>query len=161
LVNEWPTRRYENASAILPATFVVTVTTIPAAADVGLSIAYASWTEAWGSTLQLLLNVLVLITVGALALPQRAGGECAPQLRLHGCGRPQRRDLPAVRCRRARHHDAQQGQQGAPQGGRAGTARRSGERVGQQSRLRQYQRHRHEPEADGEDQVAPGDPGVT
>jgi uncharacterized hydrophobic protein (TIGR00271 family) len=46
----------------------ISVTTIPAAADVGLSIAYASWTEAWGSTLQLLLNVVVLITVGALAL---------------------------------------------------------------------------------------------
>jgi uncharacterized membrane protein len=46
----------------------ISVTTIPAAADVALSIAYASWTEAWGSALQLLLNVVVLITVGALAL---------------------------------------------------------------------------------------------
>ena len=46
----------------------ISVTTIPAAADVGLSVAYASWTEAWGSALQLLLNVVVLITVGALAL---------------------------------------------------------------------------------------------
>ena len=35
----------------------ISVTTVPAAADTGLSIAYASWTEAWGSALQLLLNV--------------------------------------------------------------------------------------------------------
>jgi len=46
----------------------ISVTTIPAAADVGLSVAYASWTEAWGSAVQLLLNVVVLITMGALAL---------------------------------------------------------------------------------------------
>ncbi|HEX9543016.1 MAG TPA: DUF389 domain-containing protein [Streptosporangiaceae bacterium] len=46
----------------------ISVTTIPAAADVALSIAYASWTEAWGSAVQLLLNVVVLITVGALVL---------------------------------------------------------------------------------------------
>ncbi len=46
----------------------ISVTTIPAAADIGLSTAYASWTEAWGSTLQLLLNVAVLITIGALGL---------------------------------------------------------------------------------------------
>lgn len=46
----------------------ISVTTIPAAADMGLSTAYANWTEAWGSTLQLLLNVAVLITIGALGL---------------------------------------------------------------------------------------------
>ena len=46
----------------------ISVTTIPAAADTGLSTAYASWTEAWGSTLQLLLNVTVLIAIGALGL---------------------------------------------------------------------------------------------
>jgi uncharacterized hydrophobic protein (TIGR00271 family) len=46
----------------------ISVTTIPAAADIGLSTAYASWTEAWGSTLQLLLNVAILIAIGALGL---------------------------------------------------------------------------------------------
>jgi uncharacterized hydrophobic protein (TIGR00271 family) len=46
----------------------ISVTTIPAAADLALSTAYASWTEAWGSALQLLLNVVVLITMGALVL---------------------------------------------------------------------------------------------
>lgn len=46
----------------------ISVTTIPAAADIGLSVAYASWAEARGSTLQLLLNVTVLIAVGALGL---------------------------------------------------------------------------------------------
>lgn len=46
----------------------ISVTTIPAAADMGLSAAYASRPEALGSALQLLLNVAVLITVGASGL---------------------------------------------------------------------------------------------
>jgi uncharacterized hydrophobic protein (TIGR00271 family) len=43
----------------------ISVTTIPAAADMGLSAAYGSWPEARGSTFQLLLNIAVLIAVGA------------------------------------------------------------------------------------------------
>jgi uncharacterized hydrophobic protein (TIGR00271 family) len=51
----------------------ISVTTIPAAASVGVSIAYSSWGEAWGSLLQLLLNVVLLIVVGAAGLTtQRA-----------------------------------------------------------------------------------------
>jgi hypothetical protein len=46
----------------------ISVTTIPAAADVGLSIGYASWSEARGSAFQLLLNVAVLIAMGVLVL---------------------------------------------------------------------------------------------
>jgi uncharacterized hydrophobic protein (TIGR00271 family) len=46
----------------------ISVTTIPAAADTGLSTAYANWAEARGSALQLLLNVTVLIAIGALGL---------------------------------------------------------------------------------------------
>ena len=46
----------------------ISVTTIPAASDVGLSAAYANWSEAWGSALQLLLNVVILIAIGALGL---------------------------------------------------------------------------------------------
>jgi uncharacterized hydrophobic protein (TIGR00271 family) len=46
----------------------ISVTTIPAAADIGLSIAYTSWAEARGSAFQLLLNVTVLIVMGALVL---------------------------------------------------------------------------------------------
>jgi uncharacterized hydrophobic protein (TIGR00271 family) len=46
----------------------ISVTTIPAAADLGLSIAYTSWTQAVGSLAQLLLNVLVLIVVGAAVM---------------------------------------------------------------------------------------------
>ena len=34
----------------------------------GVAIAYASWHEAWGSLLQLLLNVCLLILVGAAGL---------------------------------------------------------------------------------------------
>jgi uncharacterized hydrophobic protein (TIGR00271 family) len=51
----------------------ISVTTIPAAASVGVSIAYSSWGEAWGSLLQLLLNVALLVIVGAAGLhAQRA-----------------------------------------------------------------------------------------
>src|SRR5450755_3034877 len=46
----------------------ISVTTIPAAADLGLSLAYSSWSEARGSAFQLLLNVALLIVVGALVL---------------------------------------------------------------------------------------------
>jgi uncharacterized hydrophobic protein (TIGR00271 family) len=46
----------------------ISVTTIPAAASIGLSIAYADWTGARGSTFQLLLNVIVLMVMGALVM---------------------------------------------------------------------------------------------
>jgi hypothetical protein len=42
----------------------ISVTTIPAAAYTGVSIAYANWAEAHGSALQLLLNVTALIAIG-------------------------------------------------------------------------------------------------
>jgi uncharacterized membrane protein len=51
----------------------ISVTTIPAAAAIGLSVAFGSWHEAGGSALQLLLNVVLLIVVGAGGLrAQRA-----------------------------------------------------------------------------------------
>lgn len=43
----------------------ISVTTIPAAASVGVSLAFSSWHEAWGSLVQLLLNIVLLIAVGA------------------------------------------------------------------------------------------------
>jgi uncharacterized hydrophobic protein (TIGR00271 family) len=46
----------------------ISVTTIPAAADIAVSLAFGSWHEAGGSALQLLLNVGLLIAVGAMAL---------------------------------------------------------------------------------------------
>jgi len=46
----------------------ISVTTIPAAADLGLSISFGAWTEARGALLQLLLNVVILIVVGAIGL---------------------------------------------------------------------------------------------
>jgi uncharacterized hydrophobic protein (TIGR00271 family) len=46
----------------------ISVTTIPAAAALGLSLAYESWNRAGGSALQLILNVGLLILVGAAAL---------------------------------------------------------------------------------------------
>jgi uncharacterized hydrophobic protein (TIGR00271 family) len=46
----------------------ISVTTIPAAADIGVSAAFGHWREVRGSALQLLLNVGLLIIVGALTL---------------------------------------------------------------------------------------------
>jgi hypothetical protein len=46
----------------------ISVTTIPAAADIAVSVAFGAWHEAAGSAAQLLLNVGVLIVVGAIAL---------------------------------------------------------------------------------------------
>ena len=60
----------------------ISVTTIPAAASIGVSIAYGSWAEARGSLLQLLLNVVLLIGVGAGGLrAQRAIWRRAPRSR--------------------------------------------------------------------------------
>jgi uncharacterized hydrophobic protein (TIGR00271 family) len=51
----------------------ISVTTIPAAADTGVALAYGNGSEAWGSVLQLLLNVVVLTAVAVAGLPaQRA-----------------------------------------------------------------------------------------
>jgi uncharacterized hydrophobic protein (TIGR00271 family) len=46
----------------------ISVTTIPAAADIAVSTAFGSFHEARGSAVQLLLNVGLLIAVGAVAL---------------------------------------------------------------------------------------------
>jgi uncharacterized hydrophobic protein (TIGR00271 family) len=46
----------------------ISVTTIPAAADIGVSCAFTSWSEAGGSLLQLLLNVFLLVVVGTATL---------------------------------------------------------------------------------------------
>jgi len=46
----------------------ISVTTIPAAASIGLSIAYTDASRALGSVYQLLLNVVVLIAVGAVIM---------------------------------------------------------------------------------------------
>lgn len=46
----------------------ISITTIPAAADVGVSMAFSSWSEAGGSAAQLALNAGLLIVVGALGL---------------------------------------------------------------------------------------------
>jgi uncharacterized hydrophobic protein (TIGR00271 family) len=42
----------------------ISVTTIPAAADIGVSSAFENWSEAGGSFVQLLLNVAILMAVG-------------------------------------------------------------------------------------------------
>lgn len=62
----------ESRSSTLIGVFI-SVTTIPAASDIGVSLAFGSRSEAWGSTLQLVLNVTVLTVVAIVGLPaQRA-----------------------------------------------------------------------------------------
>jgi uncharacterized hydrophobic protein (TIGR00271 family) len=46
----------------------ISVTTIPAAAAMGVSAAYEQWSEMWGATEQLLLNVVILLAVGSVTL---------------------------------------------------------------------------------------------
>src|SRR5215468_396372 len=46
----------------------ISITTIPAAADIAVSTAFGLWSEALGSFYQLLLNVGLLIIVGALTM---------------------------------------------------------------------------------------------
>jgi uncharacterized membrane protein len=47
----------------------ISVTTIPAASDAGVSLAFGSYSEAWGSVVQLLLNITVLTAVTVAGLP--------------------------------------------------------------------------------------------
>jgi uncharacterized membrane protein len=47
----------------------ISVTTIPAAADIGVSLAFGSYPEALGSVEQLLLNVFVLAAVAVVGIP--------------------------------------------------------------------------------------------
>jgi len=57
----------ESRTATLIGVFI-SVTTIPAAADIGLSMSYGSWAEARGSLIQLLINVGILVVVGMVML---------------------------------------------------------------------------------------------
>ncbi|MFR9797146.1 DUF389 domain-containing protein [Streptomyces sp. MS06] len=65
----------------------ISVTTIPAASDVAVSLAFGDWREARGSLIQLVLNVVVLVLVGVLALRlqrslwNRAAGRAATRPR--------------------------------------------------------------------------------
>ena len=58
---------------------LISVTTIPAAANVGVAAAYADWSELTGALLQLLLNLacIVLAGVGTLTIQRVAYGRRA------------------------------------------------------------------------------------
>jgi len=79
----------EARSATLIGVFI-SVTTIPAASDTGVSLAFGNESEAWGSVLQLLLNVTVLTAVAIAGLPvqrviwQRAARRAARQANIGG-----------------------------------------------------------------------------
>ena len=67
----------------------ISVTTIPAASDTGVSLAFGNRSEAWGSVLQLLLNVTVLTAVAIAGLPYSGssggGPPAGPQQRHPAC----------------------------------------------------------------------------
>ncbi len=46
----------------------ISVTTLPAAADIGVSLAYRQWSDAWSATQQLVLNAVILLVVGVVTL---------------------------------------------------------------------------------------------
>ena len=79
----------EARSATLIGVFI-SVTTIPAASDTGVSLAFGNRSEAWGSVLQLLLNVTVLTAVAIAGLPiqrviwRRAARRTARPVRIGG-----------------------------------------------------------------------------
>lgn len=53
---------------------LISVTTIPAAANVGVAVAYADWAEARGALAQLVINVAAIVAAGiSTLLLQRAG----------------------------------------------------------------------------------------
>jgi len=64
----------------------ISVTTIPAAADMGVSAAFGHWSETAGATEQLILNVAILLAVGVatLVLQRRFWASRAARLRLPG-----------------------------------------------------------------------------
>ncbi len=47
---------------------LISVTTIPAVAAIGVSGALGAWDDAWGATIQLALNVVALVTAGVVTL---------------------------------------------------------------------------------------------
>ena len=52
----------------------ISVTTVPAAGNVALGLAFGAWEEVWGSGLQLAVNLVAMALAGwaTLALQQRA-----------------------------------------------------------------------------------------
>jgi uncharacterized hydrophobic protein (TIGR00271 family) len=110
----------------------ISVTTIPAASDIGVSLAFGSGSEAWGSALQLLLNVTVLTAVAiaglpaqraiwrraalrATAAPTRLAAELCPPARSAGWpvhGGPTRRPMTVGRRNVEEPIDAQHSQDG-------------------------------------------------
>jgi uncharacterized hydrophobic protein (TIGR00271 family) len=62
----------------------ISVTTIPAAANVSLGLAFGAWSEVWGSSLQLVINVIGMSLAGWLTLAlQRAVWSRVPAPRSH------------------------------------------------------------------------------
>jgi uncharacterized membrane protein len=69
---------------------LVSVTTIPAVANVGVATAYGEWSEVGGAALQLVLNVTALVIAGVvtLAVQARTTGPGRQNARRRGTLRP-------------------------------------------------------------------------
>ena len=68
---------------------LVSVTTIPAVANIGVATAYAEWSELGGASLQLLINVVGLVVAGIVTLSVQS------RMTLQGGEPPKRRaELP-------------------------------------------------------------------
>jgi uncharacterized hydrophobic protein (TIGR00271 family) len=65
---------------------LISVTTVPAAANASVAVAYGVWDEAGGSALQLLINLAAIVTAGVLSLTvqrlawRRAPGKATPRV---------------------------------------------------------------------------------
>ena len=53
---------------------LISVTTIPAAANIGVAAAYRNWDECRGAALQLAINLGALVIAGVATLARRSGG---------------------------------------------------------------------------------------
>ena len=67
----------------------ISVTTVPAAGNIALGLAFGAWSEVWGSALQLTLNLVAMAVAGwaTLALQQRVWSR-VPARRRTRFGRP-------------------------------------------------------------------------
>jgi uncharacterized hydrophobic protein (TIGR00271 family) len=67
----------------------ISVTTVPAAGNIGLGLAFGAWSEVWGSTLQLTLNLVAMAVAGwaTLALQQQVWARVPARRRTRFGGR--------------------------------------------------------------------------
>lgn len=73
---------------------LISVTTVPAAANAAVALAYGVGEEAWGSTVQLLVNVLSIVVAGVLTLLVQCAWWSRPAVRSPGAERSRPMSTP-------------------------------------------------------------------